>query len=86
MRNRVFGIRDLTSLEPEIWDWIHGQDARFRVITKRDPGNRHFEASRSGISDGEILKINSTFAVGNDRNKDGMASKTEILPARWYLR
>ena len=32
----------------------------------RDLGNRHFEAPRSGIADGQ--KINSTFALGNDGN------------------
>ena len=56
------GIRD----SKEIWEWdsgfgirdcIYGRDAGFNVITKRDPGNRHFEAPRSGISDD-----------GNDRN------------------
>ena len=40
----------------------------FSVIMKRDPGNRHFEAPRVGISDGEIFKINSTFTVGKDRS------------------
>lgn len=34
------------------------RDAGFSVITKRDPGNRHFEAPRLGIS----------FALGNDGN------------------
>ena len=30
--------------------------------------NRHIEAARSGISDGEILKIKSTFAFSNKAN------------------
>ena len=40
----------------------------FSVNTKRDPGNCHFEALRSGISDGENFKRNSNFVVGNDGN------------------
>ena len=69
-----FGIQALAFLEPgirnskEIWDWdcIYGRDAGFNVLTKRDLGNRHCEAPRSGISVGEKFKINSTFAFGND--------------------
>ena len=42
--------------------------AGFSVNAKRDPGNRHFEAPRFGISDGQKLKINTIFAVVNDGN------------------
>ena len=53
-----------------IRDCIYGRYVGFSVITKRDPGNRHFEAPRSGISDGGEFKINPTFAIGNDGNAD----------------
>ena len=46
--NRVFGIRDLAFLEPGIRD--------SKGIWERGSRNRHFEAPRSGISDGEKLK------------------------------
>ena len=55
-----------------------GLDAGFNVIMKRDPGNRHFEAPRSGTSDGEKIKINSTFAFGNDGNDRKSTSRTVI--------
>ena len=63
------GIRDYK----EIWEQdsglhLYGRDTGFSVNTKRDPGNCRFEAPRSGISDVENFKINSTFAVGDDGN------------------
>ena len=73
-----------------------GLDAGFNVIKKRDPGNRHFEAPRSGISDGEKIKINSTFAFGNDGNDRKSTSRTVnslvsdydkvIAGRRWLLK
>ena len=42
----------------------------FNIIVKRDPRNCHFEALRSGISDAEKVKINSTFTSSKDRNND----------------
>ena len=60
--NRVFGIRDLAFLEPGIRD--------SKGIWERDSRNRHFEAPRSGISDGEKLKtqlspLPTTETTGN---------------------
>ena len=56
----------------QIWERDSGlylwTGAGFNVITKRDPGNRYFEAPRSMISDGEKFKTNSTFAFENDGN------------------
>ena len=52
----------------------------FSIITKRDPGNRHFQALRSGISEGKKITMNSTFVVDNDENML-FANKLELYSA-----
>ena len=56
-------------MEPGIRDCIYGRDAGFSAIVKRDPGNSHLKAPRSGISDGENFKTKLNFSC-KQRLKD----------------